>query len=72
MLVDEAVEWDADLIVAGSHGKGFLERMLLGSTTQELLYRLPTSLLVVPVGVTSSKTTIEEKKQKNLQQYTLA
>ncbi len=72
VLADEAAEWDADLLVVGSHGKGFIDRMLLGSTTQRLLYHLPTSLLVVPVGVTSSKTTIQEQEQKNLQQLILA
>lgn len=41
--------WEADVVVIGSHGKGRLERLLLGSTTRRLLNRLPASLLVVPV-----------------------
>lgn len=48
-LADHAAEWNADLLVVGSHGKGWVDRVLIGSTTERLLNRLPTSLLVVPV-----------------------
>ncbi|HMA42649.1 MAG TPA: universal stress protein [Gemmatimonadales bacterium] len=47
---DEAAAWNADLLVVGSHGKGWGERLILGSATERLLNDLPTSLLVVPVG----------------------
>ena len=40
--------WGADLVVLGSHGKGWVDRMLLGSTTERLLSHLPTSMLVIP------------------------
>jgi nucleotide-binding universal stress UspA family protein len=42
-------EWDADVVVVGSHGKGLVDRLLIGSATEALLNALPTSLLVVPV-----------------------
>lgn len=42
-------EWGADIVVIGSHGKGWVERILLGSTTQRLIRNMPASLLVVPV-----------------------
>jgi nucleotide-binding universal stress UspA family protein len=48
-LLREVAEWPADLLVVGSHGRGWAERMLLGSVTERLLNHLPTSLLVVPV-----------------------
>ena len=48
-LFQEAADWDADLLVVGSHGKGWVDRLLVGSVTERLLNRLPTSLLVVPV-----------------------
>ncbi|HEX9485430.1 MAG TPA: universal stress protein [Gemmatimonadales bacterium] len=48
-ILREATEWQADLLVAGSHGRGWIERMLVGSVTERLLNHLPTSLLVVPV-----------------------
>lgn len=48
-ILREAVEWQADLLVVGSHGKGWAERVLVGSVTERLLNHLPTSLVVVPV-----------------------
>lgn len=49
-LLREATEWSADVLVVGSHGKGWAQRILLGSVTERLLNDLPTSLLVAPVG----------------------
>jgi nucleotide-binding universal stress UspA family protein len=48
-IVSEAAEWRADLVVVGAQGKGFVDRLLIGSTTESLLERSPASLLVVPV-----------------------
>jgi nucleotide-binding universal stress UspA family protein len=48
-IAEEAAAWEADVTVVGSHGKGWMDRMLIGSTTERLLNRLPTSLLVVPI-----------------------
>jgi nucleotide-binding universal stress UspA family protein len=45
----EVRDWGADLVVLGSHGKGWAERLILGSVTEQLLRKLPCSLLVVPV-----------------------
>lgn len=47
VVVERAREWNADLIVVGSHGRGFWERMLLGSTTDALVHHAPCSVLVV-------------------------
>jgi nucleotide-binding universal stress UspA family protein len=49
-LEHEAADWHADLLVVGSHGKGWVDRMLIGSVTERLLNHLPTSLLVVPIA----------------------
>lgn len=50
-IAAEAARWKADLVVVGAQGKGFVDRLLIGSTTEWLLDRLTTaSLLVVPVG----------------------
>jgi nucleotide-binding universal stress UspA family protein len=48
-LADEVAGWGADLLVVGKHGRGWVDRLLLGSVTEGLLSHLPTSLLVVPV-----------------------
>ncbi|HYL21830.1 MAG TPA: universal stress protein [Gemmatimonadales bacterium] len=47
-IADEAAAWHADLVVVGSHGKGWVDRLLVGSTTERLLHSLPASLLVIP------------------------
>jgi nucleotide-binding universal stress UspA family protein len=52
-LQREAADWQADVLVVGSHGKGWAQRILLGSVTERLINQLPTSLLVAPVGVAS-------------------
>lgn len=48
VIAQEAADWDADLVVVGSHGRDWLGRLVIGSVTEQLLGRLPTSLLVVP------------------------
>jgi nucleotide-binding universal stress UspA family protein len=48
-IVDEAAAWGADVIVVGSHGKGWVDRLLIGSVTEDLLNNLPCAVLVVPV-----------------------
>ena len=48
LIMQEATAWEADLVVVGSHGKGWVDRMLIGSVTERMLNELPTSLLVVP------------------------
>lgn len=47
ILIEAAKEWNADLIVVGSHGRGFWGRLLLGSITDVLVHHAPCSVLVV-------------------------
>jgi nucleotide-binding universal stress UspA family protein len=49
-LLREVTDWRADVLVVGSHGKGWAQRILLGSVTEGLLNHLPTSVLVAPVA----------------------
>lgn len=49
-LVEFAERVCADLIVAGSHGHGRLDRLLLGSVSTGLVRNAPTAVLVVPHG----------------------
>lgn len=46
-IVEEAENWGADLIVVGSHGYGFWERMFLGSVSNAIVHHAPCSVLVV-------------------------
>ncbi|MFN6962188.1 MAG: universal stress protein [Pyrinomonadaceae bacterium] len=45
-IVEAASEWGADLIVVGSHGRGFWGR-LLGSVSDAVIHHAPCSVLVV-------------------------
>jgi nucleotide-binding universal stress UspA family protein len=47
-IVHEAREWDADLIVLGTHGRRGARRMLLGSVAESVLRNAPCAALVVP------------------------
>ncbi|MEK6610587.1 MAG: universal stress protein [Gemmatimonadota bacterium] len=49
VIVNEGEQGRADLGVVGSHGKGWGDRLLIGSTSERLLHLLPTLTLVVPV-----------------------
>ena len=52
-LVEAAVNWDADLIVVGTHGRGGLGP-IVGSIARAVLYHAPCSVLVVPEPPSSS------------------
>lgn len=43
-IVEEAEKWQADLLVIGNRGKGFWERMMLGSTSLGVLHHAPCSV----------------------------
>ena len=47
VIVDEARDWSADLIVIGSHGYTGLKRWLLGSVAQAVVAHAPCSVEVV-------------------------
>ena len=46
-IIDDAEEWNADLIVVGSHGRTGLKRWLLGSVAQAVVSHAPCSVEVV-------------------------
>jgi len=47
-LLREAERVSADMIVIGSHGKGVLKRLLIGSTSEGVLHRSEIPLHIVP------------------------
>ncbi len=47
MIVEEAETWGADLIVVGSHGRGFWGRAFVGSVSDAVIHHAPCSVLVV-------------------------
>jgi nucleotide-binding universal stress UspA family protein len=62
-LLREAADWKADVLVVGSHGKGWAQRLLLGSVTERLINQLPTSLLVAPVGVAAAALEKRDRRE---------
>ena len=46
-IVDVAKRWGADMIIVGSHGRGFWGRIALGSVSDAVVHSAPCSVLVV-------------------------
>ncbi len=46
--LDAARDWGADLIVIGTHGRGGMERLVLGSVAEKVLRKAPCAVLAVP------------------------
>jgi nucleotide-binding universal stress UspA family protein len=46
-IVDYAKDWEADMIIIGSHGHGALARFLLGSTAKSVTHNAPCSVEIV-------------------------
>jgi nucleotide-binding universal stress UspA family protein len=47
VIVQQAHDWGADLIVLGSHGYGRMRRMVLGSVASAVVAKAPCSVQVV-------------------------
>lgn len=46
-IVEAAIEWNADVVVVGSHGRGFWGRMMIGSVSDAVMHHAPCSVLIV-------------------------
>jgi nucleotide-binding universal stress UspA family protein len=49
-IINKAIEWNADLIVMGTHGRTGLEHLLMGSVAEYIIRHSPIPVLVVPKG----------------------
>jgi len=47
ILAEAAAEWQADLLVAGTHGRRGVDRFFVGSVAEQLVRKARTSLLLV-------------------------
>lgn len=54
MIIEEAEQWGADLIVVGSHGRSGVTRWLLGSVAQAVVAHAPCSVEVVRARSTAA------------------
>lgn len=50
-ICDVADEQNADLVAVGTHARGLLTQMLLGSTASAVMRRMQAPVLAVPVGL---------------------
>lgn len=50
-IVANAEEWGAELIIVGTHGRGGMERLVVGSTAEAVLRAAPCPVLTIRVGV---------------------
>jgi nucleotide-binding universal stress UspA family protein len=47
MITECARDWEADLVIVGTHGRRGLERLLVGSVAEKLVRVANTSLMLV-------------------------
>ncbi len=66
-ILDLAQEWEADLIVMGSHGRRGLERMLLGSVSLAVLSHAPCSVIIVRLPDDKAKAEAEKLDDNKLE-----
>jgi nucleotide-binding universal stress UspA family protein len=46
IIVETAEDWDADLVVVGSHGRGFWRRLTLGSISDAVSHHARCAVLI--------------------------
>ena len=46
-IIDQATQWNAELIVVGSHGRKGLDRFLMGSVAEGIVHHAPCSVEIV-------------------------
>jgi nucleotide-binding universal stress UspA family protein len=46
-IIDIAKDWNADLVVMGTHGKSGIAKMFMGSTSQYVIRHLPIPCMIV-------------------------
>ena len=54
LVVDQAKEWRADLIVIGTHGRRGVSRLLIGSDAEQIVRAAPVPVLLVRAPETSA------------------
>jgi len=63
MIVETARNWNADLIVMGSHGRRGLNRLLLGSVAESVLHLAPCSIEIIKEKQPAGKTEQAEQEK---------
>ncbi|WP_336003052.1 universal stress protein [Halorientalis halophila] len=63
-IVEHAREDDCDLIVMGTHGRGGIDRLLLGSVAERVVRRSPVPVMTVRVGEPGREDPKRDPEQK--------
>lgn len=63
-IIDDAITWKADLIVAGSHGKRGVRRFMLGSVASAISNNAPSSVLIIrpEAGLRQTSDTVKSEE----------
>jgi len=62
VIVDEADTVACDLVVMGTHGRGGIDRLLLGSVTERVVRRSPVPVLTVQVEQDDAENAAERSR----------
>ncbi len=65
-IIEEAFEWDADLIIVGSHGRSGFQKLLLGSVADKVVSRSPCSVQIVKPKLKKEKATVTKGASKTV------
>lgn len=65
-ILTQAKEWQADMIVMGSHGRSGLTRVLLGSVAEAVMSNAHCSVTIVRLAPESNTGTDKESDSKNV------
>jgi len=72
-IVDEARDWGAELLVVGTHARGWGARMMLGSVAEAALRDAPCNVLAIPpVRVAAVVAPAEEQPEEAIEAAALA
>ncbi|HEY5654081.1 MAG TPA: universal stress protein [Pontiella sp.] len=52
LIIEKSEQFDAEMIILGSHGHGLLHKTFLGSISESVLQHAKCSVLIVPAGNT--------------------
>lgn len=61
-IIDDAIAWDADMVIVGAHGRRGVRRFLLGSVSTAVASYAPCSVLVVRAPRATEEQELSEEE----------
>jgi nucleotide-binding universal stress UspA family protein len=59
-ILGKADEWDADVVIMGTHGKGIIQHAFLGSVSARVLHRIRKPVYIIPLPEGETDITLGE------------